>query len=345
MKIVHIILTTAVDAVPLVTVGNAVVEIIEIACGRIDMHSVSILTAHKVIPVVVGMQSRPGVPRIVDHLCTAMGIGRHHKIIFFGHLHKSNCFGLPGVAVGMRAVFGVGIVAVEIHIVGVVTRRSVNSMVATGISAVGIGSGIDPNLRIIYQRSYLRISSVVGKQIIYHAQQNDVSGSFVAVHGAGVKKLRLGLARGHVIRNFSHHQLTPLGGLPDAEHLTQVGVFGGKLVHHRDVSFVGRIEIPIVDAFDVDIVEHAWIFYQLAGFGQHFKRQLIFKKVSKFFLICVSENKIVLHRIDGNLTGKALQVGIGFFESEIDFAAIAKNLIYIYLLRPPRTQRYEKQEK
>ena len=91
-----------------------------------------------------------------------MEIGRHYKIVFFGYLHKTNGFGLPLVAIGMRAVFRIREIAVQIHPVGIVTFSTGNRIVAPVVGAVGIGQWVDPYFDVVDQTGNLRISTIVG---------------------------------------------------------------------------------------------------------------------------------------------------------------------------------------
>ena len=147
--IIHVVLTASVDGVPRVSIDDAVVVLVHVV--RTDfMREVGIFVANQLPPGIVGMEGLVSVPGIVHHLGAAMVVGTHREEVFLCNVHHPLALVLViGLSVGVRAVIKVGEVAVEVDVVGIVARGTINAVVAAMIGAVGVGAREDEEVDIV----------------------------------------------------------------------------------------------------------------------------------------------------------------------------------------------------
>ena len=81
----------------------------------------------------------------------------------------------------MRTIVEVGIVAVEVGIVGIVATGAIDGVVASVISAVGIGAGRNENVELVEQCEDSRV--VAGAKLIDEAEHEHHACQLVPVHG------------------------------------------------------------------------------------------------------------------------------------------------------------------
>ncbi len=162
VKEVHVILPAAADGIPGIAVGDAVVESRHVSRRRKELGRIGILVTHQLPPVIVGMQVGPRIPGIVANLRAAMEVGPHQKLVLFSQRHERQGLLLPFVAVGVRAVLGVGVVPVEVDPVGIVADGAVHGAVAAEVGAIGVGQGIDPDVEVVHQRIHFRVAAIMG---------------------------------------------------------------------------------------------------------------------------------------------------------------------------------------
>ena len=138
--VVHVILTAAPDCIPHIAVDDAIVEGAHIQ-GVLEVDIIGVFVTDQLPPFIVGMERLVGIPGIVHHLRAGVEVGRHGKGGFPRQIHHPKGFVLIIIAVGVRTVVKIGIVAVQVHVVGVAAARPSNRMVAAIIGAIGVGAG------------------------------------------------------------------------------------------------------------------------------------------------------------------------------------------------------------
>ena len=225
-------------------VGDAVVVVAHVV-GVHFVGEVGILVANELIPSIIRMEGVGVVPRVVHHLGTAVIVGTHHKSVFFGKLHKPFCFSLVGIAIGVWTTIGVGIVAVHINTVGVVTGGTVHVVIACVISSVRVGVRANIKVNIVHNGLNFRLVRVF-KQIVNQAKHQNPACGFVAVDGAGVEELGLtsnpitGIVK---VRNQNLASRRQCAKCYDFAFVRMVGL---EIKHHGFVSLVGRVAVPVV---------------------------------------------------------------------------------------------------
>ena len=114
------------------------------------MALVCVFVADQFPPFIVGVECGMGVPRVVQHLRTRMEVGGHRKFMVTCKVHQPLGFILIApFVVGMRTFVEVGIVAVEVEVVGIVAAGARYALVATVIGAVGVGVWADENVQVV----------------------------------------------------------------------------------------------------------------------------------------------------------------------------------------------------
>ena len=137
------------------------------------------------------------IPGVVHHFRAAVEIGAKDEVVRIGKVHHSLRFGLDGALVEATVIFW--IVAVEVYAVGVVAAGVGHGVVATVVSAVGIGIGSDVELHRVDDIGETGIGSILAEEGVDEAQHQDPAGGLIAVHGAGKQHFRLLLFAGNVV--------------------------------------------------------------------------------------------------------------------------------------------------
>ena len=161
MKVIHIILSSTIYCVPIITVCNTIIVTSHISIRRIYMDSIGIFMANILPPVIISMSCVPSIPRIITNFGTTMQITRSNKTMVFGKIHKSECFGLPCVAIRMRSVFRIRIIPVKVNSIRIIASCSIYTTISTCISSIRICERIYPNLIIIDHISKPCINTII----------------------------------------------------------------------------------------------------------------------------------------------------------------------------------------
>ena len=204
---IHIVLTTSANHVPLCTIGDAVVVVIHVI--RIDlMGEVGIFMADHLIPGVVGMKGIGVVPRVVHHFGAAVIVGSHHKGNFSSKIHEPLGFGLVFITIGVRTSMWVGIVAVHVYAVGILSSGTIDCVIAAMVGAVGVGIRADVKVDVVHHVLHLGLIWIL-KQIVDKAEHQNPSRGLVAVDGRSVEEL--GFAFSCAVVEVRNHDFAATG--------------------------------------------------------------------------------------------------------------------------------------
>ncbi len=148
---------------------------------------------------------------------------------------------------------GVGEVAVRVDRGGPASGGGVEAggagdgVVAREVGPVGVGVGVDPDLRVVHQPGGLRIGAVAGEQLVGEPQQEDHAAGLVAVHGGGQEDLGLVLLPFGVVGDAQGPQAVgprSIGRLPQDLQPAQLGMGLGQALQQPDVLLVGGVAVP-----------------------------------------------------------------------------------------------------
>ena len=187
--IVEVVLPAVADNIPVATVDVACwSDIAETAVvhppARVDK-----TFAHRLPPFAVLVQPLvrgETVPGVVHHLRAAVEIGAEEEVMPLDIGYHGLVFGLEGIQRGSAE--GVGIIAVEVHAVGVVAPCKRHRAVAAVVSAVGIGEGIDIDAGAVEQTRDLLRGAIAAQQRVAQAQHQIKARQLVTVHGGGIEE-------------------------------------------------------------------------------------------------------------------------------------------------------------
>ena len=231
-----------------------------------------------------------------------MIVCRHGKGVLLGKLHHHYGFRLILLAIGMRTVVEVGIVAVEVGIVGIVATGAIDGVVAPVIGAVGVGAGAgrDENVELVEQIQDPRI--IAGAKFVNEAEHEHHACQLVAMDGGSVKKL--GLAIRFSVVEAAKHELASARQCVQIEVCAPFRKILGISLHHVLVGLIGRIGIPIV-SFAVRAVPHGVMF--LHG-RRHEQRGLIAhgKELAVLLFVGITNQMVAFQFVDGTKTGEPL---------------------------------------
>lgn len=181
--VVHIVLSSVVDYIPVAASDVTFVADIAKYVRVIQTASIYISFAYVNPPIPVFVWAIPrgkAVPGIVHHFATAVKVGGEAKmmvgyIFYHCRVFRLECF----CGFGER----VGVVAVEVNVIGIVAAGVANVVVAAEISAVGIGKRIDKYFHVINKLRQFLVGAVAVEQGVDEVQHEMKSGQFVAVDG------------------------------------------------------------------------------------------------------------------------------------------------------------------
>jgi len=108
--------------------------------------------------------------------------------MIFRKIHECQRFSLPWIAVGMRTVLGVGVIAVQIHIIGIVADGSGNRIVPSVVGAVRISQGVDVYRDIVNQQSQQAIRAISSQQMMDKPEHQYISSQFIAMHRGSIQE-------------------------------------------------------------------------------------------------------------------------------------------------------------
>ena len=154
------------------------------------------------------MKGLVSVPRIVHNLSTAMVVGTHREQMLLCQVHHPLAFVLIiGSSIGMGAVVEVGEVTVQVDMVAVFTRGTINGVVAAMVGTVRVGAREDEEVDVVQDVENTRV--VAGAEFVDETQHQDHARHFVTVHGGGIEEM--GFAIGLAVVEACAHQFTSTG--------------------------------------------------------------------------------------------------------------------------------------
>ena len=287
------------------------------------MGEVSIFMANHLIPGVVGMKGIGVVPRVVHYFSAAVVVGTHHKGDFSGKVHEPLGFGLVFITIGVRTSMWVGIVAVHVYAVGILSSGTIDCVIAAMVGAVGVGIRADVKVDVVHHVLHLGLIWIL-KQIVDKAEHQNPSRGLVAVDGRSVEEL--GFAFSCAVVEVRNHDFAATGQRAEGDDFAFVGMVGLEFKHHVFVCLIGRVAVPIVFGA-VAAVPHS-------DFLQHGRRSLKrnfvseFHKTGKILVVGVSGHHIAVNAVDGNGLGNGFQVVVAVqTKSKIVLVAFLHELV------------------
>ena len=140
-------------------------------------------------PFAIGMRlfgRGEAVPRVVHHLGASVQVGAESEIVIGDIIdHRSVLLLLRIHRLGSK---GIGVVAVEVDVVGVVSCGAAHGVVAAAIGAVGIAEGIDIDAGGVEQLRVLSVAAVTFQQCVDEAEHHYVACHLVAVHSGAIEE-------------------------------------------------------------------------------------------------------------------------------------------------------------
>ncbi len=184
------------------------------------------------------------VPWVVHHLGAAVEVGAETEVVLRDVVNHRLVFGLQGVErVGAE---GVGVVAVEVDIVGIVAHGAGDGVVAAAVGAVGVGEGVDGDAGAVEEVGDVGRGAVAAEQGVAKAEHEVEARHLVAVHGGGVEEL--GAVEVVVGRacDGQREDKAALHGGADGVDVAERGEGVDETLHHGKVDFVGGVTVPRV---------------------------------------------------------------------------------------------------
>ena len=198
---VVVVLHRTLNDVPVASRRDPVVLLVHVT-AVVVLARVGETVAHILPPRGIGvavLPRGPRVPRIVEHLRTAVEVGRKREVVRGHKGHHRLHFGF---VIALRRLTGLRERAVKILIMAVVADgdgRFVDLVVGGVVRAIRIVQGANPEVHLINQLRDAAVRIVIGKQIVDQPQHHIVTHHLITVDGRGVEHRRLALVVAEVV--------------------------------------------------------------------------------------------------------------------------------------------------